>query len=210
MCAPLSNEDRSEGEIASPPWVTSTRPALSARTAPTTVARRATPPRSPEPSRRSRSLTWTMVRVAGSAGGAARPVVVARTAAAASAAANRAGAAAARERCRTTVRRRAAVEAAKARQSRCAHRARESAGPRIRFAARADADRRIRSAVRSPARRAARGSPCRPRRDGIRLRRANRRRVPDAAEPLLRPLIPWPAPARRRAGRRRRRGLPRP
>ena len=91
MCAPLSNDDRSEGEIASPPWVTSTRPAAPARTSFTTAARRATPPRPSAPSRRSRSLTWTMVRVTGSAraGEAARPVA-ARTAA------HRAGAAAPR------------------------------------------------------------------------------------------------------------------
>ena len=80
MCAPRSNDDRSEGEMASPPWVTSTWEAL-ARTSPTTVARRATPPLSPEPSRRSRSLTCTMVKTAGSA--RAEPVAraMARTAA---------------------------------------------------------------------------------------------------------------------------------
>ena len=81
MCAPRSNDDRSDGEIASPPWVTSTWEAL-ARTSPTTAARRATPPRSPEPSRRSRSLTCTMVRVAGSAraGPAARAMASAAAA----------------------------------------------------------------------------------------------------------------------------------
>ena len=66
MCAPLSNDDNRDGEIASPPLVTSTWSAF-ARISLTTVARRATPPRSPEPSSRSRSLTCTMVRMTGSA-----------------------------------------------------------------------------------------------------------------------------------------------
>ena len=90
MCAPWSNDDSRDGEIVSPPLVTSTWEALS-RTALTTVARRATPPRSPDPSRRSRSLTCTIVRVAGSAAAGAAHRAVASAAAASAAPPNRRG-----------------------------------------------------------------------------------------------------------------------
>ena len=85
MCAPLSIPDISDGEIMSPPKVTTTwppAPSARARSAATTLAIRAAPPAPFLPSIRSQSLTCIRVRERGSAERGSATALKARTVAA--------------------------------------------------------------------------------------------------------------------------------